>query len=52
MRWTPMFWVPLVILGLVTSLAAAIWTTSLPKAFAARRAEVAAVPRDAPRLLT
>lgn len=47
-----MFWGVFVILALVAGVPAVIWTTSLPRAFHARQAEVAAVPRDAQRLLT
>jgi hypothetical protein len=47
-----MFWGVIVILALVAGVAAVIWTNSLPRAFRARQAEVAVVPRDAQKLLT
>jgi hypothetical protein len=52
MRRTTIFWAIIVILALVTSMAAVIRTTGLPRAFRTRKAEVPAVPRDKQELLT
>jgi hypothetical protein len=47
-----MIWVPTVILLLAIGLGAFIWSTSLPRAFAARQVEAAAMPRPAESPLT
>jgi hypothetical protein len=47
-----MCWGGIVILALVAGIAAVIQTTGLRRAFLARKAEVAVVPRVAQRLLT
>jgi hypothetical protein len=47
-----MTWVLAVLVVLVVGVGLVIWTTSLPRAFGACRAEAAAAPRDAARPLT
>lgn len=47
-----MTWVLAVLVVLAIGLGLVIWTTSLPRAFEARRADAAAAPRDAARPLT
>ena len=52
MRRPPMEWIVGSLGALTVALAGVIWTTSLPRAFQARRTEAAAVPRAEPKLLT
>jgi hypothetical protein len=47
-----MIWVPVVVVALVVGLGAVVWTTSLSRAFEARKAEVVAVPRKVQPALT
>jgi hypothetical protein len=47
-----MVWALLAIGALIVGLAAVIWTTSLPRAFEARKVEAIAAPREAARPLT
>jgi hypothetical protein len=47
-----MIWAVAAVSVLAIGLGLMIWTTSLPRAFEARRAEATAAPREEPRLLT